>query len=113
MEVAGARVAYLDEVPPRTRLDAGSAAPGPGPIHDFLYGDCLRRRPPDRHVPARAGPRAEVPTARCSLTKCCLFEDRVEIDGRTVVTPWGASFGELREGLAVGGVARARPAERS
>jgi hypothetical protein len=34
------------------------------------------------------------------LTKCCLLEDRVEVDGRTVVTPWGASFAELRQGLA-------------
>ncbi len=48
-----------------------------------------------RTLAARAG----VPTGEVLVTKCCLFEDRNEIDGRTVVTPWGASFGQLREAL--------------
>jgi hypothetical protein len=41
-----------------------------------------------------------VPDGEVLLTKCCLFEDRNEVDGRTVVTPWGASFGQLRDALA-------------
>jgi hypothetical protein len=54
-----------------------------------------------RVLAARARlPGGEVPEGEAVLTKCCLLEDRVEVDGRTVVTPWGASFGELRQGLA-------------
>jgi hypothetical protein len=33
------------------------------------------------------------------LTKCCLLEEHVEVEGQTVVVPWGASFGHLREAL--------------
>jgi hypothetical protein len=43
----------------------------------------------------------DLPAGEALLTKCCLLEDRNEVAGRTVVTPWGASFGQLREALAV------------
>ena len=29
------------------------------------------------------------------LTKCCLFEDRVECDGEAVSVPWGATLAEV------------------
>jgi hypothetical protein len=52
-----------------------------------------------RTLAARAHVPALVPAGEVLVTKCCLFEERNEIDGRTVITPWGASFGQLREAL--------------
>ena len=51
-------------------------------------------------VARRAFDAVEVPAGEVLVTKCCLFEDRNEVDVRTVLTPWGASFGELRDALA-------------
>ena len=31
------------------------------------------------------------------LTKCCLLEDHVDAQAGSVVVPWGASFGHLRD----------------
>ena len=33
------------------------------------------------------------------LTKCCLIERGLEVDGDTAVVPWGANLDEVREGL--------------
>jgi hypothetical protein len=35
------------------------------------------------------------------LTKCCLLEDRVEVDGDVAVVPWGATLEQVGEALAV------------
>jgi hypothetical protein len=96
MEVLGAAVAYLDEVPPRadwTLLGCTRSRQ----IHDSLYGGPVRQID---MCPRRLAARVELPVDEVLLTKCCLFEDRNEVDGRTVLTPWGASFRELREALA-------------
>ena len=101
MAVEGARVAYLDEVPPRADWTLVGCARSRA-IHDFFYGDSFPGggvRQVDM-CPRVLAARAEVPDGEVVLTKCCLLEDRVEVDGRTVVTPWGASFGELRQGLS-------------
>ena len=96
MAVPGATVAYLDEVPPRadwTLLGCTRSRQ----IHDVLYGGPVRQIDMcPRTLAARAG----VPGGEVLVTKCCLFEFSNEVDGRTVVTPWGASFGQLREALA-------------
>ena len=55
-------------------------------------------------------PRVDVPAGEVLLTKCCLLEEHIEVDGRTVVVPWGASFGQLREALDAGGCGLARGA---
>ena len=56
----------------------------------------LRRR-------ARAGrPVPAQPLASAAgkvLTKCCLIERGLEVDGDTAVVPWGANLDEVREGL--------------
>ena len=96
MDVPGTTVAYLDEVPPRadwTLLGCTRSRQ----IHDVLYGGPVRQIDMcPRTLAARAG----VPGGEVLVTKCCLFEFSNEVDGRTVVTPWGASFGQLREALA-------------
>ena len=57
----------------------------------------LRRRArPGRPVPAGPGPRGG---AGKTLTKCCLLERGLEVDGDTAVVPWGANLDEVREGL--------------
>jgi hypothetical protein len=33
------------------------------------------------------------------LTKCCLLERGVQVDGTTAVVPWGASLDEVRTAL--------------
>lgn len=96
MAVPGAAVAYLDEVPPRADWTLLGCARSRA-IHDFFYGGPVSQIDMcPRHLAARA----DVPADEALVTKCCLFEDRNEVDGRTVVTPWGASFGQLREALA-------------
>jgi hypothetical protein len=96
MDVPGASVAYLDEVPPpadRTLVGCARSRA----IHAFFYGD------PGKQVdmcPRTLAAGVAVPAGEALVTKCCLFEDRNEVDGRTVVTPWGASFGQLRAALA-------------
>jgi len=96
MEVPGAAVAYLDEVPPRADWTLLGCARSRA-IHDFFYGGPVRLIDTcPRHLAARA----DVPAGEALVTKCCLLEARNEVDGHTVVTPWGASFGQLREALA-------------
>jgi len=104
MEVPGTQVSYLDEVPPRQDWTLLGCARSRA-IHDVLYGQ-------DTGDGALAQPVAQVDTCPRSLaaavevargevlmTKCCLLEEHVEVDGHTVVVPWGASFGHLREAL--------------
>jgi hypothetical protein len=92
LTAGGAEVRYLDERPqPRPWVLVGCARSRE--IHRWFYGReadgvdmCPRRLAAglDGHV----------------LTKCCLFEDRVEHDGEATIVPWGASLAEVREGLS-------------
>jgi hypothetical protein len=44
------------------------------------------------------------------LTKCCLLERGVQVDGTTAVVPWGANLDEVRTALrALCGLAAAEP----
>jgi hypothetical protein len=65
----------------------------PVQFHRHFYGDepvrvdlCPRTRA------------AAVPSG-ATLTKCCLLERGLEVDGDTAVVPWGANLDEVREGL--------------
>ena len=89
----GAEVAYLDERPARA---------------DWVLVGCERSRQIHRHVYGDEPPSVELcprelagPADEFTLTKCCLLEDRIEQDDRTVVVPWGASLAEVREGLGL------------
>lgn len=88
----GAEVSYLDERPaPRPWVLVGCRRSRE--IHGWFYGyeaDALDMCP-RQLAEGVAGP---------VLTKCCLFEDRVECDGDTVIVPWGATLAEVRQGLA-------------
>jgi hypothetical protein len=63
-------------------------------FHEHFYGDtppqidlCPRRRA------------MEFPETDLVLTKCCLIERGVQIDGRTAVVPWGSNLDEVRLAL--------------
>jgi hypothetical protein len=96
MDVPGAAVAYLDEVPPVADWTLLGCARSRA-IHDFFYGGPVRQIDT---CPRALAACVDVPAGEAQLTKCCLFEDGNEVDGRTVITPWGASFGQLRKALA-------------
>lgn len=95
MDVPGTDVSYLDEVPPRADWTLLGCARSRA-IHDFLYGGPV---PQIDTCPRTLARGVDVPPGEVLLLKCCLIEEHVELDGRTVVVPWGASFGDLREGL--------------
>jgi hypothetical protein len=96
MDVPGATVSYLDEVPPRQDWTLLGCARSRA-IHDFLYDGAV---PQIDTCPRTLARDIEIPAGEALLLKCCLLEERIETDGRnTVVVPWGASFGHLRAGL--------------
>lgn len=91
-DLGGAPVAYLDTRPARRADWLLIGCERSLQFHRHFYGDeppsvdlCPRRR-------RAAGPG---PT----LTKCCLLERGLEVDGDTAVVPWGANLDEVREGL--------------
>ncbi len=95
MQVPGTTVHYLDEVPPRRDWTLLGCARSQQ-IHQALYGTDVRQVDTCPRTLARD---VHLAPGEVLLTKCCLLEDSVEVDGRAVVVPWGASYGQLREGL--------------
>jgi hypothetical protein len=93
MDAPGAIVEYLDTRPPRADWVLVGCARS-REIHEHFYGD----EPPFVEMcPRELVGAVDGPT----LTKCCMLEERVERDGSLVVVPWGASLGEVREGLGI------------
>ncbi len=95
MQVPGTTVHYLDEVPPRRDWTLLGCARSQA-IHRALYGEAV---PQVDTCPRALARGVTVAPGEVLLTKCCLLEEHVEVDGATVVVPWGASFGHLREAL--------------
>jgi hypothetical protein len=95
MQVPGTTVHYLDEVPPRRAWTLLGCARSEA-IHEALYGEPVAQVDTCPRALARG---IDLADGEVLLTKCCLLEEHVEVNGRTVVVPWGASFGHLREGL--------------
>lgn len=95
MQVPGTTVHYLDEVPPRRDWTLLGCARSEA-IHEALYGAPVTQVDTCPRALARGIGLAD---GEVLLTKCCLLEEHVEVDGRTVVVPWGASFAHLREAL--------------
>jgi hypothetical protein len=83
-------VHYLDERPPdRDWALLGCARSRQ--IHQWVYG---------RGAPGiDTCPRDLAPSTGPLLTKCCLLEDHIEVDGDVAVVPWGASLDQVREAL--------------
>lgn len=86
------RCAYLDQRPPRADWQLVGCLRS-REIHRWIYGD--------EPTTIDTCPRHHLgePTGRPTLTRCCLLEQGIErVDG-AVVVPWGASLGEVRDGL--------------
>lgn len=100
MDVPGTHVDFLDEVPPvRDWVLLGCERSRQ--IHEQFYGDVPGHRMQQIDTcPRVRGRSIEVPEGEALLTKCCLLEFHVETEDRMVVVPWGASFDQIREGLA-------------
>lgn len=87
----GARVDYLDERPPRGDWVLVGCARS-REIHRWCYGDdapSVDACP--RNLAAGDGP---------VLTKCCLLEEEISVEGQAVTVPWGASLAEVTNGLS-------------
>jgi hypothetical protein len=98
----GAPVAFLDTRPAERGDWTLIGCERSVQFHRHFYGDepphvdlCPRKR-----VEA-AGLVGAAPDARTgvTLTKCCLIERGLEVDGDLAVVPWGASLDEIRDGL--------------
>ncbi|HEU4539764.1 MAG TPA: hypothetical protein VFR23_01430 [Jiangellaceae bacterium] len=89
--VPGARLDYLDERPPRGDWVLVGCARS-REIHRWCYGD----EPPT----VDACPRAMVKPGRPTLTKCCLLEEQIAVEGDVVTVPWGASLAEVKSGIS-------------
>jgi hypothetical protein len=99
MQVDGATVSYLDEVPARADWTLLGCARS-RQIHDFFYADPVPQIDTcPRNLARRSLDSESGEPATTVLTKCCLLEEQVETEGRLVVVPWGATFGELRTAL--------------
>lgn len=95
MQVPGTTVSYLDEVPPRQDWTLLGCARSQQ-IHTALYGEPVRQIDTCPRLLAKT---VDLAPGEVLLTKCCLLEHHVEVEEQTVVVPWGASFGELRQAL--------------
>jgi hypothetical protein len=107
MDVPGATVSYLDEVPPRADWTLLGCARSRA-IHEFLYGGDVAQIDTCPRALTRD---TQVPPGEARLVKCCLLEEHVETEGRTVVVPWGATYAHLREGLSLAAGLARRPAD--
>ena len=90
VDVAGARVSYLDQRPERKQWTLIGCTRSQQ-IHRWVYGE-----------PAPGEdfcPRHRAPGATPVLTRCCLLEEGLEVGDFTVCVPWGASLSTVKAGL--------------
>lgn len=90
IEPKGRQTYYLDERP-TVRDWALLGCARSRQIHQWFYGRSARG--------SDTCPRFLGTTIGPVLTKCCLLEDRVEIDGDIAIVPWGASLVQVGEAL--------------
>ncbi len=90
-DLGGAEVSYLDTRPAERRAWLLIGCERSLQFHRHFYGD-----EPER---VDLCPRNRALAVGKVLTKCCLIERGLEVDGDTAVVPWGANLDEVREGL--------------
>lgn len=99
IDLPGVESSFLDEVPPEADWVLIGCARSRA-IHDHFYPDRAKTVQQVDFCPRKLAKRMPIPAGDARLTKCCLLEDRVEVDGTTVVVPWGASLAQVADGLA-------------
>ena len=90
---AGAEVSFLDCHPPYQDDWLLIGCDRSEAFHQHFYGSLPRRV--DLCPRARAAARP----GELLLTKCCLAERDIAVDGATAVVPWGANLDEVRAAL--------------
>lgn len=95
VEVAGAELSYLDQVPAEADWTLLGCARSQA-IHEFFY---RRTAPAIDTCPRELADDHPVGPDDIVLTKCCLRETGVGWEQGRVVVPWGASFAEIGAGL--------------
>jgi hypothetical protein len=93
-DLGGAPVSYLDTRPAERGDWLLIGCERSVQFHRHFYGDEPERVdlcPRNRVTPRASGGKV--------LTKCCLIERGLEVDGDVAVVPWGANLDEVREGL--------------
>jgi hypothetical protein len=96
----GAPVEFLDTRPAERRPWLLIGCERSMQLHRHFYGDepsQVDLCPRNRVGAAKADGSGPPPAA--TLTKCCLLERGLEVDGSTVVVPWGANLDEVRSAL--------------
>lgn len=107
--IQGAEIAFLDEIPPRADWTLIGCTRS-REIHRRFYGEDVPTIEMCPRALVRRGPAPGSPDA-VILTKCCMLEQGIEIEGSVVVVPWGASLAEVRSGLgAAADLAAGEPA---
>ena len=91
-DLGGADVAYLDTRPAERADWLMIGCERSLQFHEHFYGD----DPPRVDLCPR---QRQAPPGAVTLTKCCLLERGLEVDGHAAVVPWGANLDEVREGL--------------
>lgn len=91
----GAPVAFLDTRPARREDWLMIGCERSLQFHRHFYGD----EPERVDLCPRARVEAAAVTDERVLTKCCLIERGLEVNGGMAVVPWGANLDEVREGL--------------
>lgn len=89
----GAPVDFLDTRPPERRDWLLLGCERSMQLHRHFYGD----EPPQVDLCPRR--RAAAAGGGRTLTKCCLLDRGVEVDGAAAVVPWGANLDEVRLAL--------------
>jgi hypothetical protein len=93
---AGPEVSFLDCHPPYRADWLLIGCERSRQFHEHFYGTQPRRV--DLCPKARAADPAG-PAAPRVLTKCCLLERGIEVNGTTATVPWGANLDEVRAAL--------------
>jgi hypothetical protein len=91
----GATVSYLDQVPPRAEWTLLGCARSQA-IHGFFYPGPV---PTVDTCPKTLAAGRPIGDGEVLMTKCCLRETGVGVEGGAVVVPWGASAAEILDGL--------------
>jgi hypothetical protein len=95
----GPGVSFLDTHPPYHEDWLLIGCERSRQFHEHFYGTQPRRV--DLCPRARAGvaPPTAAPAGARVLTKCCLLERGIEVNGTTAVVPWGANLDEVRAAI--------------
>jgi hypothetical protein len=98
IDIPGVQSSFLDEVPPEADWVLIGCERSRA-IHDHFYPDKANTVQQVDICPRKLARKMPIPAGDARLTKCCLLEEHVEVDGSTVIVPWGASLAQVSEGL--------------